>query len=439
MIKVCYVFFGEEIWMPLIRRQALELLQHAASKDHHLSIRVLMLFPIYWCFTKRSQFRSFSAREYDKLEFKFVPLPFPPSLTYILLRLRKKMTFLPGIPTSTASLFFMWLAAFPVLFKYHISEGFSIFHCRSYPASSILLKFKKVFSKVKLIFDPRSDFPEENVTRYLWRNASAPFRFWKAQERMLLKHADITICITSHHQTHYERSYSTFNCGIVPNNVDCSKFKFDLSKRNIIRNKFQLHHKTVFCYLGTMETGSWHSPEMYAEVIRYYRAYRQPHVFMFLVPPDAAPTIDRVFDEYNIRDTEYIVIHPNYHEVSAYLSAADFGLFYLKTAKVALSTKIVEYNSVGLPALVNSNAVSAALYVSKFKTGKVIDLHSDGAESDLNENFSRERIAEIARCHFDNENIAAKYIRIYHWLSGTAILPTHEIQNLSATPRQPLI
>lgn len=427
MIKVCYVFYGEEIWTPLIRRQVLELLEYSAAREKRLRIRVATIYPWYWHITKRKQFRDFELINSYPFELRFLPMLFPLSIRHIILRLQKKLTFFPHQILTNFSLFIMGILVSPILFKYYLIDGFSIFHCRSYPASSIILKFKKLCPNAKLIFDPRSDYPEENVTRNLWKTDSLMFRFWKNQERLLLKNSDMTICITRQYLHHYQKSCQNFKYAVIPNNVDCCNFRFNRNDRTRIREKYGFEGKVVFCYLGTMDINSWHCPEVYADVILYYRAITAPYIFLFLVPPESRSAIDRVFQEKGIEGSEYIIVSPGYSEVPQFLSAADFGLFYLKDKKIALSTKVVEYNSAGLPVLVNSNAISAASYVREVGTGMVIDVHPGDTDSlknvreDLNfekfsGEFSRDIIAETARENFDNGKVATEYMKIYRSL-----------------------
>ena len=429
-IKVCYIFIGEEIWAPLIRRQVLELLDHAANNEQRLKIRVVSVYPWYWQLTKRKQFKNFQSSNRYPFEIKFLPIWFPVSILHIVLRLQKKLSFNPHDVISKISLFLISLQLSLVLLKYHLLDGYSIFHCRSYPASSVILKFKKLCPKIKLIFDPRSDYPEENVTRNLWKKDSPLFRFWKEQERKLLKYADMTICITRNYLYHYQNTFRAFNYAIIPNNVDSFNFKYSQQERIRLRKKHDFDGKVVFCYLGTIGINSWHCPGVYAEVIRYYSKANFNSMFLFLVPPGSKSIIDRVFYERGINTDQYAVISPEYFEVPEYLSAADFGLFYLKNKKIALGTKVVEYNSVGLPVLVNSNAISAASYVSEAGTGKVIDINL--GDRDVYQTFlkdmdlenicsesSRKFIAKTAQEHFDNAKVSAEYIKIYHSLNAS--------------------
>ncbi|MCC9166957.1 glycosyltransferase [Pontibacter harenae] len=429
-LKVCYVIYCEEIWNPLLKRQVLELLQTMAKSDARLNIRLLYIFPWYWKFLKKKKFEAFAA-EFDAapIELKFLPIPFPFPVPYFLPKYIKGLGLRPYEPDSSV---FFWVAkvlVLPVLLKYVLVENFNIFHCRSYPASAILLLLKKLQKNIKLVFDPRSDYPEENILQSSWTKDSHAFKYWKKQEKELLQNASVTVCISKFYQQYYQHIYKGFRPHIIPNNVDCSNFKFDAVAREQIRSKFDFQNKIVFCYLGSMGIGGWHCPYIYASIIKDFRKIAQQHIFLFLVPHPSRTQIEKAFQEEGIRGSEYRVISPAYQDVPQYLSAADYGLIYLKREKIALGTKVVEYNAMGLPVLVNSNVISAAGYVKEHKTGLVvdfalgdldtektclesIDFENKGAE------FNREKITQTAVSLFSNEKVASEYLQVYQSLEN---------------------
>ncbi|MCC9136117.1 glycosyltransferase [Pontibacter silvestris] len=429
-LNVCYVIYSEEIWSPLLKRQVLELLQATAKSDMSLKIRLLYIFPWYWKFIKRREIKAF-VKKFDTapIELKFLPVPFPFPFPYFSPKYVKGLGFRPYEADSSYFFWVVKLLVLPLLLKYAFIDRFKVFHCRSYPSSAILLLLKKISKKVKLVFDPRSDYPEENLLQSSWTRDSHAFKFWKSQEKKLLQGSSLTICISDYYQQHYQNCYTDFKFKVVPNNVDCSNFKFDAVAREHIRNKHSFGSKIIFCYLGSMSIGGWHCPYLYAELIKNYRAIKNKHAFLFLIPQSSKIHLEKAFRENDIDSSEYLVISPEYHEVPNYLSAADYGLIYLKREKIALGTKVVEYNATGLPVLVNSNVISAAGYVQKHKTGLVInialgDLDKDKTPIDnidfakLEVIFTRERIAKTAVSLFSNEKIASEYAQIYQDLAN---------------------
>lgn len=429
-LHVCYVIYCEEIWNPLLKRQVLELLQTAAKSGADVRIRLLYIFPWYWKFIKKDKFKAFKD-EFDiaPIEVKFLPVLFPFPFPYFFPKYIKGLGLRPFEPDSSRFFWVIKLLVLPILFKYAFIDDFKIFHCRSYPSSAILLPLKKFSKKIKLVFDPRSDYPEENLLQSSWKRNSHAFRFWKKQEKELLQYASVTVCISAYYQQHYQKYCTDFKFKVIPNNVDCSAFRFNATARERIRHKYNFGDKVIFCYLGSMGIGGWHCPYIYAKLIKEFRAVPHQHLFLFLVPESSRSHIEKAFSENGIDMSEYLIIHPAYNQVPDYLSASDYGLIYLQKEKIALGTKVVEYNAAGLPVLVNSNVISAAGYVQQHHTGLVINmalgdldkvrtpLHNiDFAKPEIQ--FSRERIAKTAVSFFSNEKVASDYVQVYQALQG---------------------
>jgi glycosyltransferase involved in cell wall biosynthesis len=427
--RVCYIIYGEEIWSPLLRRQVVELLETAVQLDKQLTVRLLYIIPWYWSFTKRKKLENFIQNfRADAIDLRVVRLPYPFPFPYFLPKYVKGRGFRPYETHSGFTFWLVQLLVLPLLIKYALIDKYRIFHARSYRASALVLPLRRLTNRVALVFDPRSDYPEENLIQSAWERTGFSFRYWKRKERNLLKYASTTICISDYYQHHFQTIYPGLFWDIIPNNVDCARFRFNPDERRQIRAAYGLQDKLVFCYLGTMSTQSWHNPTIYAQLIRQFEVTKPNHLFLFLVPADTRSVIESVFDKVAIDRSSYLIISPDYEDIPKFLSAADFGLLYLQQPKIALGTKIVEYTAVGLPVLVNSNIISAAVYVEKYRAGKVIDIGLGGLDvekaslqtldlTELRRSYSSELIAKQTELLFSNKTVAQSYINIYQRLS----------------------
>lgn len=424
-MKIGYLLVNEELWSPLIRRQVVDLLEEISKENPELKISLVVVHPWYWHLKYGFKLREalYSLRN-SSLEVRLVPLLFPTPIPYFLYKFSSINGFTLKTTLSKFTLGCMEVFLFPVLWKLYRYNGFEVFHGRSYPATSILLYFKKYCKKVKLIFDPRSDFPEENRMIGAASINEREFRFWKTREALLLQAADATVCITEYYRWHYQQNYGGMKGCIIPNNVDTRLFHFDKFSRNRIRENEGIEKKTVFCYLGTMYPNSWHRPRIYANLIKSLRRTSLNSIVLFLVPQNCKDYIEKELADEGIHASEYIIRHPEYEEVPAYLSASDFGLFFMPSQKIALSVKVVEYQATGLPVLVNENAISAAIYLKNNNTGLIVNLATgdlDTKATDLSgldfpevmKEFSRERIAALAHQNFSNQHVARQYALLY--------------------------
>lgn len=432
-MKVAYVLVFEELWKPLIRRQVIDLLEEISKLERSLEISVIMAYPWYWHLSQRFQLRQkITAIKPAGIKIHLVPLPFPAPLPFFWPRYAKGRGFRPITIINRISLRFLHVLLFPYLVKLYFFDGIRLFHGRSYPSTSSLIFLKNFLPDLKVIFDPRSDFPEENLMRESASMNFKDFHYWKAKEYQLLKAADATVCITDYYKHHYRRVYRKLRSAVIPNNVDTERFRFDEQWRTLIREKERLTNKTVFCYLGTMYPGSWHRPAMYAEFIKMMRQIQREFLLLFLVPANCSAYLSEELKKAGIRECEYRIRNPQYEEVPQYLAAADFGLFFMPQRKIALSVKVVEYLATGLPVIANTNAISAGLFLRRHQAGFQIKLNAGWSRrqirkfqmkiSEMNFQNDRSAIVELAQQHFCNKRVATSYLELYRDLvSGSKL------------------
>lgn len=422
MKKIFYLTYAENLFSPLLRRQVVELLDYIQEKGMNNQITLVSFFPWYWLIAKKGQLRLF--RKYIsglRINSMLMPLPYPFPIPAPFWKFYKNIGWRPYSKFTPIMTSFFLLIVFPVLIYFYFFKKVKIFHCRSYPISFPVMILKKILPNIRFIFDPRSDYPEENVTSGSWRRTDLSFRFWKWAESQLLCGSDVTICISEIYKEHFRKNTQNFQYKIIPNNVNISQFYFDNNFRKEYRLAMGLNNKVIFCYLGNMLPYGWNRPGIYAKVILSYRDLQKDHIFLFLVPKRANPLIKQVFTDYAIDDNEYVLENPPYSEVSQYLSIADYGLLYLDKRSIRLGTKIAEYATVGIASIVNSNVESAVSFVSQNGCGHVIDIglgELDSQSCDINEklieaNNNRELIEKVGRFNFSNEIVSDKYLAIY--------------------------
>ena len=421
-----YLIYAEELWQPLIRRQVIEVLERISAKSSDMHIKLVCYYPWYWILKKSKMISAFK-HETTSLHYKisFVPIPYPfpfpaPFLTHI-----KDVGWRPFSKMNPIMAFVFSFVLLPYLFIFYL-RGYKVFHCRSYPISLPTLIFSKIFSQCKFIFDPRSDFPEENITAGTWKKGSLSFKFWKNAERIFLKYSDMTICISERYRDHFAKNEAKFSYKIIPNNVDIEKFKIDFDFRNLYRGKHSLHKKLVFGYLGNMSITGWHRPDIYRRVILKFRELKVPHIFMFIVPTCVNNMLEDDFSKNNISTSEYIIENPKFDEIPKFLSIMDYGLLYLHKTKIALGTKVAEYLVMGLPIIINENIQSAADLVRKHNCGKIINIglgDLDIAPDKLPSNFFKKKVGikyirELGVSLFSLDLVADEYLKIYENLIG---------------------
>lgn len=418
--NIAYLTFGEGIWNTLLQRQVIELIARISQDVSAKGFFLISFLPWFRLIHSRKELRRI--RDWlrrESIQLIVIPIPFVP--VYIPFKGWKILGRKPGwynIP-------FIILLTLPVLLYFALFRKLRLFHCRSYPITLSVLILKLVLRKTKFIFDPRSAFPEENITSKNWLESSFNFRMWKYFEKLFCKHADVVIAITETYVQHFRQIYEQTHLVVIPNNVDVDEFKFNRRFRERYRNQHGLQNKVIFCYSGSMGVRSWHKPSVYSKAIRVFRKLRKEHIFLFLVSQGTRRILEDHLRGDGIEDTEYIIEHPSISEVSEFLSVADFGLEFLDARKIAVGTKFVEYCSVGVPVIVNDNVAGAKYLTEKYALGISLRnglLQHDGlTEQDLAEledfisqkDEYAERCKVFARETCSNDIIAKKYADIY--------------------------
>ncbi len=320
------------------------------------------------------------------------------------------------------------LYTIPVLIYYKIMKNINIFHCRSYPASISVLFIKLIFPKVSFIFDPRSDFPEENAFKNNWKSTSLSFKLWKYLERLFCKHADEVVAIGEKFEDHIKKINNVANTVVIYNNVLTNDFVFKEEFRNSYREKKKIKDAIIFCYSGSLYKNSWNNPDLYARFLSKFQTVLDfPTSYLFLTPEYCTEQLIGSLKEHNVNLELCLFESPGFSDVPNYLSIADIAMYFLPYYSPRVGTKFVEYCSVGLPTIVNENVCGAAELIDKHKLGislsnesvMSMNLDENGDEIKLIKEIIKERESYRKRCrefskiYFDTAKTANKYISIY--------------------------
>jgi hypothetical protein len=421
-IKVAYLVVNENLNSELLRRQVIELLGDIKCLTQEFEITLFSFQGILSIINHRKDVQAAKSalKEYG-IKFvlipNFFPWPFP-----IPLLVQTDVGWRPRSAWSRSAILFFQIFTFPLFFFLRFVMGYRLFHCRSYPATSIALAFKKLFPSVSVIFDPRSDYPEENVTANVWEYGSPTFRFWKEAEKNFLKLADTTACIGETYAGHYKNNLSEFNYFIAPNNVRCVAFKRNDETRRVIRRELGIDESAiVFVYLGGMTSHGWHRPDFYVKFYDNIHKNIDGVFFIFLVPKHASGLVRKAFG----KRKDVAVISPSIDQVALYMSASDFGMMFFHQATIRVGTKIGEYLAASLPIIVNQNCIGAVDLISKYpEIGCIVnlalgdqDVISDLQSSDVHKMLllltGKNDLYDFAEEYFDNKVVANTYIEQY--------------------------
>jgi len=311
---------------------------------------------------------------------------------------------------------FIFLQSFPMLLFLVFIKKIDILHCRSYPIMLAVITVKKMKKELKIVFDPRSPFPEENITANRWTRRSFTYKLWKKMEKLYLNNSNITVAIANTYVEHFKKISPNSKFVIIPNNVDVEKFTLDKKFRACFRSKMGIaSSEIIFAYSGSMGN-HWNNPKVYAKFLIKLRELNTKHRFLFLTLN--INELKKKFDQYGIESSEYFAIAARLEDMPKYLSTADFGINLMERPDIRMSIKTCEYLAMGLPIIINSNVLGAKEIVEHYGVGLILrDIENINLEEIKNfiqkKNQLTLKCREVACEKFSTEKVAKQYVSIY--------------------------
>jgi glycosyltransferase involved in cell wall biosynthesis len=431
---VVYLIVREAINNSLLRRQVLELLCEIKAQKPDLQITLINFLPIYAILKHKvglKQVREFL--EHSGIHLRVIPSLVPWPIPHLKLQ-KTGFGYRPYAIWNKAASNLLGMVMWPVMLYYYLIHGVRLFHCRSYPPAYAAILFKKIFPNTKVIFDPRSDFPEENVTAGYWEENDKAFSFWKSTERQILRESDSVACIAPSFVRAYKLIDPQVNSFLVPNNVDIKKFRRNNEVRIAIRRELNIAKDEIMvCYLGEISTNGWNRISTYIDAIKCFCTYGMKFHFLFIVPRQSKAMLDEALSGSDISARVTTLSIPD-ADVPKYLWASDYGIQLHPKLTIRTGTKVGEYLAAGLPIILNRNAIGAVELVKEWQVGVIIDggtaeainLHDKELLCSLKNGSELARwsteVSEFAKGYFDNKVIAAKYIEQYEFASKNTSL-----------------
>ena len=398
--KVVYAIWLEDLFSPILKTQVFDVLGKI-SRTGKYKIFVIAFQSIYTIYLKHRKLRKLR-KELKKNEIRLVVIP--------------------CLTTLNVSWFFarwwivpiIFLQTFPFLFLLTFISGETLLHCRSYQTTLSAIAVKKL-RNLKVIFDPRSPFPEEVKAVNRLAPAAFTYRLWKKLERLYLLNSDVTVGVSDAFIKYFKQFGSNSNFAVIPNNVDATKFVRDDDFRMKFREEMGISDdEIVFVYCGSLSS-RWNNPLVYANFIVALRSFDMKHRFLFVSPN--IRKLEIAFNKKGIKRSEYFAIAAAMDDVPKYLSAADFGLNLMGEKDIRMSVKTAEYLSASLPVIVNSNVLGAREIIKRYGVGLVLapgSVNNEALRTFIQQSSQLSpKCRNLALKMFSTEKVAEQYLEVY--------------------------
>jgi glycosyltransferase involved in cell wall biosynthesis len=398
MKKVAYLIVQEDLAGPIIQSQVINVLK-AMPKEARNRLALVCFYRIdyYLRSNDNNKLRvRLRSEGIDTIFMPFLSWKFPISLFLLPL----------VIPQLLIGLIY-------IVMRRHIE----VLHCRSYNAG-LLGAIMKTFINIKVIFDPRSPYPEENIAAGKWNKRSINYEFWKKAENWIAKKSDVIIAISQPFLDSFQRISPDTRMELIPNNY------FDYTNNDIDKNEStndtEQSNSITLCYIGSL--GQWNDPEIYMCFLKRVMAETLlPMRAKFLVLPDSMKILEKAILASELDEKLFEIKFVPPENVQSEISSCTLGLQLMKYEDDRLSIKFVEYLAAGLPVIVSGNVKGAAHIVKTNDVGFVIDPNLNNL-SDLidfigqvaeNKTYWRKRCQSVAENLFSTDSVSKKLFKLY--------------------------
>ena len=301
-----------------------------------------------------------------------------------------------------------------------LKNAHQIVHIRSYMPGLGMPLFKMFFN-FKLVFDIRGFWADEKVDRLGWSKNSLKYKFFKALEIKLFKHANIVVTLTDSSKEFIEARFkkSSNSIRVIRTCVDFSEFN---AEKRVLR-PYDFKRRLVLGYLGSIDTA--YDFNAFLQLIKNLEE-RNLKVQLKILSKTTPAIVMQYLKENNLSHLEHEVLFLKRHELSNVINQFDLLGFALKPSFsliASMPTKIAESLACGTPIICNN-------FNNDIKD--MIEINKIGVLHDFSQSLSQENYEEIisiiqddaasARCcKFSKENFSlelgvSQYVDIYNSL-----------------------
>lgn len=283
---------------------------------------------------------------------------------------------------STLNEWFCGVFIFVVCLFYNIR----VIHCHGVDSSTYALKARRIRNSHKIVADIHGVAAEEYLYERRISEYNTLARRLMKSELLVLKHADRLVFVSEAMRAHYAKKYQIRDDRVVV--IPCATKtagKELNSSRSIMRSKYDLHDKLVFCYIGSGE--AYQLPK---QMCSYFKTATSVFQNAFLlILSHHREIFERYLCETGVDPVDYRIEAVPHIEVFDILQVGDIGFLLRDDSivnRVSSPTKFAEYCLSGVPVITTEWVGDISHIVRDRNLGTIVDL-DDPELSDENVRF----------------------------------------------------
>ncbi len=210
------------------------------------------------------------------------------------------------------------------------------------------------WKRVPFVFEVRDLWPESLAAVGAGGEGSLLHRTLGGIAGFLYKYADRIVVVTPAFKEHLIRQWRVpaERISVVENGVETDLFRPDADAATEVRNRFNLDHRFLICYAGTM--GMAHGLETLIATAEELQTTLPDAMFLLIGEGAEKQSIIQLAAARRLTNVRFLDQQPREY-IPAFISAADLCLVMLKRAdlfKTVIPTKLLEYMACARPVVV---------------------------------------------------------------------------------------
>jgi glycosyltransferase involved in cell wall biosynthesis len=247
-----------------------------------------------------------------------------------------------------------------------------VVHSRSSIPAAMALAISRV-CRLTFLYDADSRLSEEYADNGHWSRQSRAFRVTAWVEAQARRRADSIVVLSEKLRDDFRQDFGvTSPIEVIPCCVDLNAFQFDPTTRASCRTELGVVDGKLFVYVG--KAGPRYLVD---EMFDFFKLAEEQigSAYLLILSAEAPEVFDEIAKRHRVSRDKYCVKYAGREKVSGYLSAADAGLAFIRSAgceRGSSPIKIGEYLAAGLPVVITRDIGDYSEWIAQHHLGAVL-------------------------------------------------------------------